>query len=191
MSTTQVVIIVAVAAVAVVALLVAWFWSQRRRSTRLHERFGPEYEQVLGRTGDRSKAEKELQTREERVAKLNIRPLSQGERARFSEAWNSIQAQFVDDPDGATYEADRLVSEVMQTRGYPMAEFEQRAADISVDHPQVVSNYRAAHAIAGRAKNGQANTDDLREGLLHYRALFKELLESTAVERPVRTEARR
>ncbi|HET9319342.1 MAG TPA: hypothetical protein VFO27_06195 [Bryobacteraceae bacterium] len=189
-----VIAIVVVLAVIVVAAVAIWLWSRRRHTARLQERFGPEYGQTVRRTGDRSRAENELQTRQDRVEKLQIRPLSDDERARFTEAWKSAQAQFVDDPRGAILQADHLVSEVMQTRGYPMGDFEQRAADISVDHAQMVNHYRAAHAAAGQAETGEAGTDDLRQGLLHYRALFDELLESPTVARAEpaqRTEARR
>jgi hypothetical protein len=194
MQTTQGVIIIAVVAVAVIGIaLAAWYWNQRRRSEELQERFGPEYDQALHRSGDRGRAEKELESRQKRVEKLNIRPLSDPDRTRFEEAWNSTQARFVDDPSGALLEADRLVTEVMHTRGYPMGEFEQRAADISVDHPQMVEQFRAAHAIAGKADRGEASTDDMRQGLLHYRALFEDLLKSPAGQTasPRTMEARR
>jgi hypothetical protein len=160
---------------------------RRQRSNRLQERFGPEYEQVVRDTGDRGKGEKMLEHRQERVEKLQIRSLSEDERERFAEAWDSAQAEFVDDPGGAIRDADVLVGEAMQARGYPVGQFEQRTADISVDHPQVVNNYRAAHAIAGQAARGDATTDDLRQGLLHYRALFEELLESTSIGQTKRT----
>jgi hypothetical protein len=186
----QAVIIVLVVALVALVAVANWFWS-RQRSNRLHERFGPEYEHTVRQVGDRSKAEQELQTRQERVEQLHIRPLSEEERARFAEAWGSAQALFVDDPGGAIRQADRLVGEVMQARCYPVGQFEQRAADISVDHPEVVSNYRAAHTLAARAERGEASTDELRQGLLHYRALFDELLEGAAVERTTRTAARR
>jgi hypothetical protein len=172
-------VIVLIVALVVLGAGVAWFWTTRQRSARLHQRFGPEYERTVARAGDQGKAEKTLQARQERVEKLHIQPLALPERSRFADAWRSAQAQFVDDPPGAIRQADRLVGELMQARGYPIGNFEQRAADVSVDHPEVVSNYRAAHAIAVRQERGEASTDDLRQGLLHYRELFDELLGST------------
>jgi hypothetical protein len=123
-------------------------------------------------------AERALQEREKRVASFVIHPLSEADRTRFSDLWRSIQARFVDDPAGATDEADRIIGDVMQMRGYPVADFEQQAADLSVEHPDVVNNYRAAHAVAVRASQGEATTDELRVAFIHYRALFQELLES-------------
>lgn len=159
----------------VVALLVP----RLRRSKELHQRFGPEYERTLASTKDRSRAEAELERRVERVEALKIRPLSPPDRSRFAEAWRTDQARFVDDPRGAVKEADRLVADLMQVRGYPLADFEQRAADISVDHPRLVQEYRAAHDIAQRDANGAVTTEDLRAAMVHYRALFEDLLETT------------
>jgi FtsZ-interacting cell division protein ZipA len=191
MQTVIIVLVVAVVALVALVAVATWFLSRRQRSSRLHERFGPEYEHTVRQVGDRGKAEQELQSRQERVEQLHIRPLSDEERARFAEAWGSAQAQFVDDPGGTIRQADRLVGEAMQARGYPVGQFEQRAADISVDHPDVVSNYRAAHALAARSEHGEVSTDELRQGLLHYCALFDELLEGAAVGRTTRTAARR
>ncbi|HTE86773.1 MAG TPA: hypothetical protein VK821_18820 [Dehalococcoidia bacterium] len=188
MSTAVIVIIVALV---VLGAMAAWFWTARQRSARLHKRFGPEYERTVARSGDRGKAEKTLQAREERVEKLDIQPLAEADRSRFADAWRSAQAQFVDDPPGAIREADRLVGEAMQARGYPVGNFEQRAADVSVDHPQVVSNYRAAHATAASQERGEAGTDDLRQAMLHYRELFDELLGSAPTTEATPTEARR
>ncbi len=176
----------------VVALLLAlgaaaWLYLQKRKTEQLRGSFGPEYERAVQETGDRRKAESELEERKERVEQLNIRALEPREREQFAERWKSAQAQFVDDPKGAIKEADRLVAEVMQARGYPVGDFEQRAADISVDHPHVVQNYRAAHEIALRNGRGEAETEDLRKALVHYRALFEELLEVGA---PEQTEVR-
>jgi hypothetical protein len=169
----------AVIVIAVVAILVALalIWLvQRRRRVHLKRRFGPEYEAVMRQHEDPRAAERELEARERRVAKLDIRPLGRDEAARFTEAWRKTQIRFVDDPDGAFTEADRLVVEVMRVRGYPIGDFEQRAADISVDHPRVVVNYRAARAIADRHARGTASTEDLRQALVHYRELFADLL---------------
>ena len=175
MQTTIVVVLVVVLVVAVLAI---WFFSQRRKSQQLQERFGPEYEHAVHEHGSRGRAEEALAARAERVQQLHIRPLSAEESARYSESWRSVQARFVDEPNVAIADADRLVAEVMQARGYPMGEFEQRAADVSVDHPRVVENYRAAHAIAGRADRGEASTEDLRQAMVHYRSLFAELIDT-------------
>ena len=129
-------------------------------------------------SGDRGKAEAELARRAERVKALHIRPLEPAQRARFADAWRADQARFVDDPTQAVAEADRLVGELMQARGYPVGDFEQRAADVSVDHPHVVENYRTAHDIAVRQARGEADTEALRKAMVHYRALFDDLLDS-------------
>lgn len=169
-----------VAAVVVIASLVvaAWFLSQRKKqSARLQQRFGPEYGRTVGEFGGRTKAESELKAREKRVDDLAIAPLAPGEAARFSQAWTALQGRFVDNPKGVVIQADQLVREVMLKRGYPMGDFERRAADISVDHPVVVENYRAAQAIALRDERGEADTEELRKALVHYRVLFDEMLE--------------
>lgn len=158
--------------------VVAWTFLQKRRTEDLRERFGPEYDHTVSELGDERKAEAELEARQKRVERLNIRPLESAERERFAMAWRSTQAQFVDEPAAAIAAADRLVAEVMQARGYPVGDFEQRAADISVDHPNVLENYRAAHTIALRNERGETNTEDLRQAMVHYRALFEDLLES-------------
>jgi len=175
MSTTALVILIIV--IAVVLLAGALFYLRRRRTENLREQFGPEYNRAVDRFGDQSKAESELAAREKRVRKLEVRTLTAEERARFSQAWRRTQARFVDEPSRAIGEADSMIKEVMQTRGYPVSDFEQRAADISVDHPSVVTNYRAARDIAQRNNSGHATTEDLRQAMVHYRALFEELLE--------------
>ena len=159
----------------------AWYML-RRRHAHLRSRFGPEYDHVVESTGDRRRAESELIQREQRVKKFDIRPLSPADRTRFADSWRNVQARFVDTPALAVSEADELVTEVMRTRGYPMAEFEQRAADVSVDHPHVVEHYRAARALAMRSERGTAETEDLRQAMIHYRALFEDLLESTVTD---------
>lgn len=166
-----------VIAAVIVMLFAGALWSaqQRRRSMGLRRQFGPEYEREV-RTQGRTAAETELERRERRVHALEIRPLSREDRERFGEEWRAVQARFVDDPGGSVSEADRLVGEVMRARGYPVGEFEQRAADVSVDHPVVVQSYRAAHEIALRHRSGGANTEDLRKAMVHYRALFEDLL---------------
>jgi hypothetical protein len=169
-------IVLLVVAVVVVGA-VAWYLGQRRRSQRLQERFGPEYERTVESTGKRSDAEAELEARQERVEALDIRPLSPEDRDRFRERWRVVQATFVDDPASAVADADKLIGEVMRARGYPVGDFEQRAADVSVDHPHVVDHYRAAHQIALRQRTGEADTEQLRQAMVHYRALFADLLE--------------
>jgi hypothetical protein len=179
MTTNQIysLILVAVLVVALVAVI-AWAQAQKRRkqSLRLQQRFGPEYVRAVNELGA-SKAEAELAAREQRLQRLNITALSNADAQRFQQAWRAAQTRFVDDPKAAVVDADHLVYEVMAKRGYPMGDFEQRAADISVDHPNVVSNYRAARAIALRDEQGQASTEELRRALVHYRELFQELLE--------------
>jgi hypothetical protein len=172
--------LIIVAAVVVIALLAlaAWFFSQKRKqSARLEQRFGPEYDRTVGELGGRTKAESELKVREKRVERLTITPLAPAEAARFSETWNALQSRFVDNPTGVVAQADSLVRELMLKRGYPMGDFERRAADISVDHPTVVENYRAAQAIAVRGERGEANTEELRRAVVHYRVLFDDMLE--------------
>lgn len=176
---TLIVAIIGVAAVIVVAFLLI----RKRRSNMLRQRFGPEYDRVVKREGTVHQGEDVLQFRSERRAKLQIVPLSAASRAAFSERWTTIQTQFVDDPRGTVSEADQLVNELMQARGYPVGDFEQRAADISVDHPIVVENYRAAHEIALRHSRGQASTEDLRKAIVHYRSLFDDLLKDSFPER--------
>ena len=168
------------AAVLIVALIavIAWASAQRRRkeSLRLQQRFGAEYVRLVNEVG-RPKAEAELAAREKRVASLTLEPLPPADAAKFRDAWVAIQARFVDDPKTSVVEADHLVYDLMAKRGYPMGDFERRAADISVDHPAVVSNYRAARAIALRDERGETTTEELRKAVVHYRALFQELLE--------------
>jgi hypothetical protein len=170
-------IIVLIALVAIV-LVGIWIWiASRRRSQRLQEHFGPEYDRMVETDGDRRKVESELAAREKRRSTLDIRPLDPETRDEFARRWRDTQARFVDDPGPAVHEADGLVAEVMKTRGYPMDDFQQREADVSVDHPQVVEHYRAAHGISLAYEHGQASTEDLRQAMVHYRSLFQDLLE--------------
>jgi hypothetical protein len=148
------------------------------QSRRLKQRFGPEYNRVVATVGDRPKAEAELQTREKRVERLKLVSLSPTETSRFAQAWEALQIRFVDSPNAVVKEADRLVRELMLKRGYPMADFERRAADLSVHHPSVVQNYRAAQVIAARSLKDEASTEELRKAVVHFRALFGELLEA-------------
>src|SRR5215207_92694 len=182
--TLVVILVILVLVVAGAALL-----ARRRRSEALRRRFGPEYDHAVGTAGDRARAEAELAAREKRVAKLDIRELPEPERRRFAEAWRDVQARFVDSPAAAVKEADRLVKELMQAKGYPMGDFEQRAADVSVDYPHVVTNYRAARDIAQANERGEATTDHLREAMVHYRGLFEELLGAQAVPPPATGQA--
>jgi len=170
---TQIAIIVAIIVLVVGAIIV---FVQRRRTEKLRTRFGPEYERSIAESGDRRRAEAQLEKRAERVEKYHLRPLAAEDRSRFTEQWDRVQAHFVDAPAGAVAEADQLLGDIMATCGYPMGDFEQRAADISVDHPVVVQNYRAAHDIAIRQAKGQATTEDLRRAMIHYRALFEDIV---------------
>ncbi len=171
---TQIVAFVSVVVVIVGGIVVLCL--QYRRTVRLRERFGPEYERAVNEGGDRRRAETNLSQRAERVEKFHLRPLSSADRDRFTESWSRVQASFVDTPAGAIAEADQLLGDVMTACGYPMADFEQRAADISADHPVVTQNYRAAHEIAVHQAVGQATTEDLRRAMIHCRALFEDLV---------------
>ena len=179
---TQTWIILAGVIVLALIALAAWFFYQKKQSHRLQQRFGPEYGRTVNEFGSRDKAETELKARESRVEHLNIVPLAPPEAARFSQAWAVLQGRFVDNPKGVVVQADQLVRELMLKRGYPMGDFERRAADISVDHPAVVEHYRAAQAIAVRDERGEADTEELRKAVVHYRVLFDELLEVSAVK---------
>jgi hypothetical protein len=168
--------------VVVVLAAIAWQMVARRRTGRLQSRFGDEYDRMVESAESRRLAEAELQAREERRDRLDIRPLSQTARARYVEMWRVTQAQFVDEPREAVTAADRLIQSVMSDRGYPVEDFEQRAADVSVDHPQVVENYRAGHRLATATSDGPDATEELRQAMRHYRALFDELVEPVADE---------
>ena len=166
--------------VIIAALVVAvglWFVMETRRRRRLRERFGPEYERAVHDVGNVRRAEATLEARVKRVERLPIRALSAADSARFAETWRELQTRFVDAPQAAVTEADQLIGEVMTARGYPLGDFDQRLADVSVDHPQVVAYYRAARDIARRQGSGDATTEDLRQALVHYRALFEDLLD--------------
>ena len=175
MTTTTLVIVAIVVAVAAVAL--AWIYSERRRREHLRTRFGPEYQRAVQDLGNPHKAEAVLQEREKRVASYRIHELTTEERSRFSDDWRGVQAMFVDDPARAVTEADLLVTEAMTARGYPMSDFDRRAEDLTVDHADVVHHYRQAREIASRHSRKSATTEDLRQALVHYRALFADLLE--------------
>ena len=175
------ILITVVAVVAAVASIV-WLLSKQRKREALQGRFGPEYDRTVRERDSRRAAESELQDRERRREELDIRPLAPLARARYADEWGGVQAKFVDDPNTAVLDANGLVLRVMGDRGYPTEEFEQRAADISVDHPGVVENYRAAYRIVVLDGDGRADTEDLRQAMVHYRSLFEELLGEEASE---------
>jgi hypothetical protein len=155
--------------------------ARRRRTERLQEEFGAEYDRAVETAGSDKKAQKELDGRRKHVETLNIRPLSTDERQQYQADWTAVQGKFVDEPGQATEEADHLIMEVMQLRDYPVSDFDQRAADISVQYPELVSNYRAAREVALRNKEHHAGTEDLRRAMIYYRSLFDELLRDETV----------
>jgi hypothetical protein len=174
---------IAIIVLAIVAVAsIVWMLSKQRKREALQGKFGPEYDRTVRERDSRRAAESELQDRERRREELDIRPLAPVARARYVDEWGGVQAKFVDDPGTAVLDANGLVLRVMGDRGYPMEEFEQRAADISVDHPGVVENYRAAYRIAVLDGDGRAGTEDLRQAMVHYRSLFEELLGDEASE---------
>lgn len=164
--------------VAVLGFVIFAATRQKHRGEHLKERFGREYDHALEEYGDPQRAEQVLRQREHRVEKLRIAPLSRRAYERFAAQWDGVQRLFVDDPINAVRQADGLVVEVMRTRGYPVAEFEQRVADLSVDHGNVVQHYRAGRALAKQVAAGGASTEDLRQAMIHFRALFADLLET-------------
>jgi len=174
---TQSTMIVLVVAAVVVLAAVGWMVWQRQRSEALRTQYGPEYDRAVRQMGDTRRAESELVKRKERVEQLDIRPLNAAQRTDYMNRWRAVQSKFVDDPKGAVTDADALVTDVLNARGYPVADFDQRAADLSVHHPRVVENYRAARDIALRHRRGEATTEDLRQAMVFYRVLFQDLLE--------------
>jgi hypothetical protein len=179
LSTTEWALIIALLAV-IAAGITVFFLYRKRRTERLQARFGgAEYARAVEKGGGRRHAEARLEERADRVEGLQIRPLAAGDRARFKELWRAVQVRFVDGPAGAVSEADHLLGDVMAARGYPVSNFEQMAADISVDHPRVLENYRTAHEIAVRQTLGKAGTEELRQAMVHYRSLFDELVSET------------
>lgn len=179
-------ILVAVAVVIVIAVVVvaASTISSRRKTERLRQHYGREYERLVSETGSRKEAENELSARERKRKDLDIVPLTPSALSDFTTRWHEVQTKFVDNPATAVGVADRLVTEVMRERGYPVDDFEQRAADISVDHPQIVENYRAAHGIHLSQRQGDVSTEQQREAFVHYRALFERLLETNTDSDP-------
>ena len=191
MNTPSNTVIAVILLIAFVIAVAAWVIVQRRRSQRLKRRFGPEYDLTVAEFRNQGKAEAELLKREQRVARLKIVPLTPADAARFSQAWSTLQGRFIDSPKGVVVEADHLVRDLMAKRGYPMGDFERMAADISVDHPRVVSTYRSAQAIAARDAHGKADTEELRKAVIYYRTLFDELLGVAPDNVPTVAAARR
>jgi len=184
--------IIAIVVVALVVAAIAVFLTMRSlRTRRLRTRFGPEYRRALEETGSKTQAEAKLEKLERRVDRFDLRPLTPVVRANFVAAWQKIQARFVDDPKIAVTEADKLIQEIMAARGYPVADFEQRAADISVNHPLIVEHYRAGHDIAREHSKGRASTEDLRQAMIHYRTLFAELADEPELIRSKTAQAGR
>lgn len=175
-------VVIALVVVIVVLVIAAWVIRQRRQSQQLHESFGPEYDHAVSQYHNQGHAEEALLARQKRVEAMTIRPLTPKDQTRFAQAWRETQARFVDEPAAATAEADQLIANLMEVRGYPVRDFEQQADDISVHYPNVVENYRAAHAISQSSTRGEASTEDLRTAMIHYRALFDELLETKATD---------
>jgi hypothetical protein len=181
MNTTYIIIIVVVLVLVIVGAILGPIFARRKRSERFHNQFGPEYDRTVQTMGNEKKAQTELDERQKHVKALDIRPLSVSERERYLADWTAVQSKFVDEPGQAIVDADRLIIEVMQIRAYPVSDFEQRAADISVNYPALVSNYRAAREIAIKNKQHQADTEELRQAMIYYRSLFEELLKTESV----------
>jgi hypothetical protein len=171
------IIIITIVVLVIVGSL-AFLAGRKQRTRHLRERFGPEYDHVVAKTDDRKAAEAELEARERRRDQFNLRPLDTASAARYQKQWRDTQARFVDSPSEAIREADGLITSVMRDRGYPMDHFDQRAADLSVEHPDVVNQYRAAHRVAIANERGEASTEDLREAMIHYRSLFEQLIDT-------------
>lgn len=176
--------------VAIVAGVLVWLVMSRRRTAHLQERFGPEYNRVASTADRKRDAETELVRREERRDSFDIRPLPEASRAEYVREWKAVQAEFVDEPSRAVDMADGLLQRVMTDRGYPVEKFDQRAADLSVDHPSVVENYREGHRLATKERGNGGSTEDLRQAMRHYRALFDDLVESNSDREPATEEAR-
>jgi hypothetical protein len=187
METQGIIVLLVIAAIVLVAIG-TWYFYRRSTSKRLKEHFGPEYARTVRTLNSQERAEAELKDREKRVSKYKIVSLPAPDRARYRETWMAVQGRFVDQPQAAVAEANDLVQEVMRKCGYPLANFEQSAADLSVDHPDVVENYRFACGIAERSRRDAADTEELRKALVYYRALFDDLLEDG--EPPVATGKR-
>ena len=185
---SQVIMFLAGLAVVLIIGIILWAVSRRSRTDKLREHFGSEYDRAVEKTGSRTAAEEGLIARAEEAKAIDIRPLSAAERERFAIDWKKIEAHFVERPTTAVVEADELVELVMRTRGYPMADFEKHTELLSVKHPRVVEHYRAGHAMIEKHEGGAASTEDLRQAMLHYRALFEDLIGTTTdIAQPVGT----
>ena len=180
MSTTAIIVLIVVLLLLAVAIV---FGVQAARRRRLQKTFGPEYDRVVADTGSRTEAEKELLERKKRHAQLELTPLTDESRRRYSAAWEEVQIRFVDNPQEAVSTADELVTRLIAERGYPTGDYDERLADLSVEHAATLEHYRAAHDISRRSRDGQAATEDLRQALVHYRALFADLLGENPVGR--------
>lgn len=177
MTTTTPTFYYAIAAIVIIlAIIAAVAIARRAQSARLQRRFGPEYDRLARERGNRAQAERELAQREERVKTFHLAELPAGARDRYSEEWRKVQARFVDEPAAALAQADTLIANVMRDRGYPVADFEQRAADLSADHARALDDYRVAHDISMRSAQGKADTEDLRQAMVHYRTIFEDLV---------------
>ena len=183
--------LIVIGAVLVVLAIVVWAALQRRRTNTLRDRFGDEYDRTVEATGKRAEAEAALEEREHRVAKLDIRPLTPQERGDFSAEWREVKAVFVDSPVEAVHHADRLLSTIMKTRGFPMADFDRRYEDLTVDHGEVARHYREGHELTLRHERGQASTEDLRQAMIHFEALFDDLVNEVTDEHEMRDLPRR
>ena len=173
---TKYITIVVVVVLIILGLILGLIFSRRQRSKRYSEKYGSDYAHTVKKMGSQSKAQTEMDERQKHVDTLDIRSLTLPEREKYLAEWKAVQIKFIDQPGPATVEADHLIMEVMQLRNYPVSEFEQRAADISINYPELVSNYRLAREIALKNEKHQADTEELRQALVHYRALFNELL---------------
>jgi hypothetical protein len=180
MNATYYIIVAVVLVLAIVGIILGVVFASRKRSERFKDQFGAEYDRTVQALGNEKEAQTELDERRKHVDTLNIRPLSMNEHMRYLADWTAVQSKFVDDPGRAIGDADRLIIEVMQLRAYPLSDFEQRAADVSVSYPDLVSNYRAAREIALKNEQQQADTEELRQAMIYYRSLFEELLETEA-----------
>lgn len=174
---SQTLMIIGAAALLVLVVVAGWAYSSRRRRDQLRERFGPEYDRTVQVAGTATEAEAILKERADRVSRFKLRKLTAEQADAFAREWRRVQARFVDDPDDAVSQADALVTQVMTARGYPLEDFERRVADVSVDHPHVVENYRTARTLSLRRQRGEAGTEELRQSVVNYRALFDDLLE--------------
>jgi uncharacterized protein YneF (UPF0154 family) len=181
MNTNIYIIIIVVLILVILGLIMGPIFSRRQRSKRYQNKFGPDYDHTVKTMGNEKKAQTEMDERQKHVDTLNIRALSLSERDRYLAEWKAVQAKFIDQPGQATVEADHLIMEVMQLRNYPVSDFEQRAADISINYPELVSNYRLARAIAIKNEQHKADTEELRQALVYYRSLFDELLNAEIV----------